>query len=925
MNEDLTALCDENIRSRSDFRKWARTNHPDKKGDLEQFKKISSAATNLLSTNQIQLDCSSESSKKSTPSPEVRHAPPQTESARASPAKAQCVRNVENWSKIQRHQRFDKPDFDASRMREDMTIQSPKMNSLLRTIRELDASDMASEGKRYKHFIFSDIKSGGHGAKIVASSLAAHGFSSCFDRTGKVVTPAKHPQQETFGLLSTTPVFERTFTKAMVRDVLTLYNARPANVYGENMRFVVLDSGFKEGIDLFDVKYVHIFESQRNSADFVQAVGRATRSCGQKGLDFLPNRGWPLYVYTYTLEHDDGRLVFDDYLSYAGVDLNKRVFSNHLESLAVLSAVDHDLNMEIHNYQNKTEEGALVLFGGKSNQGCDPKSKCGKRSTKDVPFTLSLMIRAYTADKPLPKAFNRMLTIDKRRFLCKKLRSDPSFCERVNAMHKRSPKDTRDDPKVPKELLDLATDVRQLTGKETRLDAPSSKTQSKSKSKTKSKRPEEMTFEEHRKHVNTVFARYAYPKLVVSNECVESAGEEKDDRIIKYTESQEFVTRYFVPDAFMKGLLVWHSVGTGKTCTAISVKSFLFERQDYWVVWVTRSTLREDIWKNMYEKICDHTLRKLAEQGKNTGQLKKAMNKRFLPPMSYRQFSNLVEGKNELSKRLIAENGKERILNNCLVIIDEAHKLYGKDLVGLEKPNMSAVERAVAASPSCKLVLMTGTPVADDPMEFVQLMNLIMPSDQAFPVDYTEFHKQYLKDNRFTEKGSNRFQEKTKGLISYLNRRFDPRRFAQPVFHTVASTLSKQSDVPLETCRMAARSQCNDEEHLLSRMQTQVEERERASATHAEKVARAEYDLSKAVPRSDESKEKRAVLKDLKTEGTAVRKEMQQARKTLRDQRKKVTQCENTTKRQLKRCEKEHAETGKLYQHTRLQECKKSK
>jgi len=210
-------------------------------------------------------------------------------------------------------------------------------------------------------------------------------------------------------------------------------------------------------------------------------------------------------------------------------------------------------------------------------------------------------------------------------------------------------------------------------------------------------------------------------------------------------------------------------------------------------------------------------------------------------------------------------------------------------------------------------------------MEFVQLMNLIMPSDQAFPVDYTEFHKQYLKDNRFTEKGSNRFQEKTKGLISYLNRRFDPRRFAQPVFHTVASTLSKQSDLPLETCRMAARSQCNDEEHLLSRMQTQVEERERASATHAEKVARAEYDLSKAVPRSDESKEKRAVLKDLKTEGTAVRKEMQQARKTLRDQRKKVTQCENTTKRQLKRCEKEHAETGKLYQHTRLQECKKSK
>ena len=61
----------------------------------------------------------------------------------------------------------------------------------------------------------------------------------------------------------------------------------------------------KEGIDLFDVKYVHIFEPSMTIADLKQTIGRATRTCGQKGLEFIPNIGWPLYVYNYYLTVPD--------------------------------------------------------------------------------------------------------------------------------------------------------------------------------------------------------------------------------------------------------------------------------------------------------------------------------------------------------------------------------------------------------------------------------------------------------------------------------------------------------------------------------------------------------------------------------------------------------------------------------------------
>jgi hypothetical protein len=900
-----TILCDLGLESRADYKKWALRNHPDKGGDTEVFKNVSMAANAVLPDSESRLKCSTK----------PQHSPPRTEKMVVSPKKAQCTRNIENWSKIQRHQRFDKPQFDPVLMREEIPIQSPKISALIRNIRELDTVDMETEGRRYKHFIFSDIKSGGHGAKIVTSALIAHGFTHCFDIHGKIRTPPPHSKHETLGVLSSTSVFERTFTKQMKQNVLALFNARPHNIHGQQMRFIVLDSGFKEGIDLFDVKYVHIFEQQRNPADFVQAVGRATRSCGQRGLDFVANRGWELRVYTYNLEDETGGVLFDDYLKYAGVDLNKRAFTPALENLAMLTAVDYGLTREIHNYRasSATSEGAIVTLGGgpADSIGCAAKSKCGQRSTKDVPFSLPLMIEAYKAANPLPKAFKRLLTKNKRRFLCEKLKRDPAFCKRVNQMYKTSKKQKTST--VPTDLVDMASDVKQLISKEKALIPKTGEGSPED--------PERMSFEEHREYINRMFSEYAYPKLVIKNEC-ESGETDTDERIVQFTETQEFVTRYFVPEAYMKGMLIWHSVGTGKTCTAISVKSFMYEKHDYWIIWVTRNTLREDIWKNMYHKICDHTLRKLAKEGKDTKALKKAMYKRFLPPMSYRQFSNLIEGKNEFSRRLIEANGRTTLLNNCLVIMDEAHKLYGKDLIGAERPNMRAIEGAVASAPTCKLLLMTGTPIADDPMEFIQLMNLILPTHQAFPTDYGEFHRTYLNNNAFTEDGRRRFQEKSKGLISYLNRRFDPRRFAQPVFRTITSRISVQKEDGLRECLSKIERNCGEVD--LEGLKKEVEESERMYASHQTKIRETESSLSNAIPRSQESKDIRSTLKSLKSENKDLRKVIRTKQNAYRNATKTTEACKRGVNRSVKACEKSHKEQGALYQKQALETCYKA-
>jgi hypothetical protein len=104
-----------------------------------------------------------------------------------------------------------------------------------------------------------------------------------------------------FFLLSSISIYGEPLLVSVKKEVLKRFNSRPDNVYGDLARIIVMDSGFKEGIDLFDIKYVHIFEPQTTAADQKQVIGRGTRTCGQKGLRFDPTMGWSLYVFKYDL------------------------------------------------------------------------------------------------------------------------------------------------------------------------------------------------------------------------------------------------------------------------------------------------------------------------------------------------------------------------------------------------------------------------------------------------------------------------------------------------------------------------------------------------------------------------------------------------------------------------------------------------
>ena len=246
---------------------------------------------------------------------------------------------------------------------------------------------------------------------------------------------------------------------------------------------------------------------------------------------------------------------------------------------------------------------------------------------------------------------------------------------------------------------------------------------------------------------------------------------------------------------------------THNTCTAIATATSTFEKEGYTVLWVTRTTLKNDIFKNMFDQVCHVGIQDRIRSGKNiptdmSARMNLLSKSWRIQPMSYKQFSNLVGGKNALYEKLVSINGKEDPLRKTLLIIDEAHKLYGgEDLSSIERPDMKKLHKSIMHSysksgkDSVRLLMMTATPITNDPMELIKIVNLCREDKDQLPVEYTDFSKEFMVDafGKFGKNGSRKFLDTIAGHISYLSREKDARQFSQPIITQVNVPLSRRA------------------------------------------------------------------------------------------------------------------------------------
>jgi DnaJ domain/Type III restriction enzyme, res subunit len=288
-----------------------------------------------------------------------------------------CIGNVANWSKSEAAYIFDKRDaFFPEVVKEYTAEASPKLNALLDKIAEVDSEDMKNFGHNFKHMIFTGISNPAYGLKIVASVLISNGFELAFHASAngalahKPLETLEESEAPIFTVLASKPLYGKPMTTYFKKRTLEIFNMRDENNHGDLIRFIVVDGGFREGIDLFDIKYIHLFEPTPIRADEKQAIGRGTRLCGQKGIYFDPKRGWPLHVYRYEVSVDSSlksKLDADTFMKlqmkYSDLDPRLFNFGAAMDAASMKGAVDAMLTQPIHDFKLDSDR-ELALVGG---------------------------------------------------------------------------------------------------------------------------------------------------------------------------------------------------------------------------------------------------------------------------------------------------------------------------------------------------------------------------------------------------------------------------------------------------------------------------------------------------------------------------------------------------------------------------------
>jgi hypothetical protein len=245
------------------------------------------------------------------------------------------------------------------------------------------------------------------------------------------------------------------------------------------------------------------------------------------------------------------------------------------------------------------------------------------------------------------------------------------------------------------------------------------------------------------------------------------------------TAVQRLIARFMNPSTPYTSALLYHGVGVGKTCTAISVaESFLKILPDKKVFILAPPSVADNFIRTIFDvrklvSLSKHDRDLLGrrwdspqctglqylvmsdmlnekDRDKITKEILKIIKKRYII-MGYGEFSNYV--KKQILARVPAHIvGEERIkleneelyntFSDHLMIIDEAHNLRDEGRKGGDEDSKQVVddaaqgklvrtmlERILPVADGMRLLLMTATPMYNIATELVGLMNLLILND----------------------------------------------------------------------------------------------------------------------------------------------------------------------------------------------------
>jgi hypothetical protein len=203
---------------------------------------------------------------------------------------------------------------------------------------------------------------------------------------------------------------------------------------------------------------------------------------------------------------------------------------------------------------------------------------------------------------------------------------------------------------------------------------------------------------------------------------------------------QNIIARFFASYTPYDSLLLVHSMGTGKSCSAIGAIEAIrkqdagFKRAYFFAKGnsLIDNFKQEIAFKCTNGRYIPADYQDLTKQQKVT-RLNKSLNTFY----SFDTFDKFAKKISNMTPDMIAKQ-----YSNIIIVIDEVHNLRLKK--DNQKLNMyKEFWKFLHAVKGCKILLMSGTPIKDDVREIASIMNLILPINAQLPTD-TEFLTNYF-------------------------------------------------------------------------------------------------------------------------------------------------------------------------------------
>ena len=291
---------------------------------------------------------------------------------------------------------------------------------------------------------------------------------------------------------------------------------------------------------------------------------------------------------------------------------------------------------------------------------------------------------------------------------------------------------------------------------------------------------------------------------------VDGVGEgiEGESSTVKSTEfsfspSQKFLQTFINPLTPYMSVLVYHGTGVGKTCSAIGIaeqfrKNLPPKRKIYILLppaikpqfqntILNPENIRQYVnnpgghipnqctGDGYLEYFDETTLREFVNRKKVTESMKKkvyAIIRKYYHMIGYDRFASLVEYEekkaiknvSDVSRHpLLQKQARQRMMNNTVLIIDEAHRIRMED--GSTKKSSPVIERVVRDAVGLRLILLSATPMYNSSREIVFLLNLLRQNSGESVIKESDI---FTSKGSFQEGGIERLQKASQGYISYL-------------------------------------------------------------------------------------------------------------------------------------------------------------